>query len=198
MEKVLFATTNPAKIQYYTKELIKRGIEVVTLKELGIQLEIEENGKDAEENAKIKALAYYQKTRLTTISVDDNLYIEGLPSQKQPGNNIRRVNGKRLEDGEMLTYYTNLMGELGETAKGFWIHGIAVCKGGIVKTYHTKSERIFTTIVSPKKIEGYPLDSISIVPEYGKYRSELTKEEIEEQQHTKNKELFEFILRNIS
>ena len=76
--RILFATKNPAKIRRYVKELEQRNIEVLTIKDLDISLHVEENGKDALENAYIKAKAYYDATGLTTIAVDDNLYLEEL------------------------------------------------------------------------------------------------------------------------
>ena len=49
-----------------------------------------------QKNAYIKAKAYYDKTKITTIGMDNNLYIEELPEEKQPGTHVRRVNGKEL------------------------------------------------------------------------------------------------------
>ena len=117
MKKVLFATTNPAKIKKYAKELRKRNIEVITIKDLGINIPIDENGKDAIENAAIKAKAYYDATKITTIGMDNNLFIEEIPKEKQPGTHVRRVNGKTLTDDEMITYYTNLVKEYGGDRK---------------------------------------------------------------------------------
>ena len=57
--KVLFATKNPAKIKKYAEKLKERDIEVLTVKDLGINLKPEETGKNAIENAYIKAKAYY-------------------------------------------------------------------------------------------------------------------------------------------
>lgn len=54
MMKILFATTNPAKVLKYKKPLEEEAIELITLKDLGFNLKIEENGKDALENAYIK------------------------------------------------------------------------------------------------------------------------------------------------
>lgn len=192
--KVLFATTNPAKVKYYVSELQKRGIDAITLKDLNLVLEVEEDGKDAIENAKIKAKAYYQASKIMTIAIDDTLYMDGLSKEEQPGTNVRRVGGKRLDDQEMISYYTNLVKRQGGCVKGYWLHGIAVCKDGKVYTFQKKSERIFTDKMSDKVNEGYPLDSISIVPEYGLYRSELTIEQTQEQQQIKNKEIFDFLV----
>ena len=88
-KQVLFATTNPAKIKKYTEKLKEKGIEVLTIKDLGINLKPEETGKNAIENAYIKAKAYYDKTKITTIGMDNNLFIEELPQEKQPGTYVR-------------------------------------------------------------------------------------------------------------
>ena len=43
--KVLFATTNPAKIKKYADKLKEKDIEILTIKDLGINLKPEETGK---------------------------------------------------------------------------------------------------------------------------------------------------------
>ncbi len=45
--KVLFATTNPAKVRKYKELLKEKGIELITIKDLDFKLNIDENGKDA-------------------------------------------------------------------------------------------------------------------------------------------------------
>ena len=109
--KVLFATTNQAKVKSYKKALEEKGIEIITIKDLNLKLNIDENGKNAIENAYIKAKAYYDMVKIPTIGMDNNLFIEELPDEKQPGTYVRRVNGKELNDDEMIEYYTNLVKE---------------------------------------------------------------------------------------
>ena len=74
--KVLFATTNPAKVKKYKERLEEKGIELITINDLDINLKVDENGKDAIENAYIKAKAYYDATNIITIGMDNNLFIE--------------------------------------------------------------------------------------------------------------------------
>ena len=105
----MFATGNQAKVNRFSKGLNDRGIRILTLEDVNLDVDIEECGKDAIENALIKARAYHIKTSMPTIAVDDNLYIENLPDSKQPGMYVRRVNGKRLSDVEMLEYYSKLV-----------------------------------------------------------------------------------------
>ena len=40
-KKVLFATTNPAKVKKYKEALEEKGIELITIKDIGIKLDIE-------------------------------------------------------------------------------------------------------------------------------------------------------------
>ena len=43
--KVLFATTNKAKVEKYKEALKERGIELITINDLDFKLDIDENGK---------------------------------------------------------------------------------------------------------------------------------------------------------
>ena len=60
--EVLFATKNPAKIKRYASKLEQKGIKVLTLKDIDVKLEVEETGKNAIENAYLKAKSYYDAT----------------------------------------------------------------------------------------------------------------------------------------
>jgi 8-oxo-dGTP diphosphatase len=197
--KVLFATTNPAKIKKYAGELNKRNIEVITIKDLEINLHVEESGKNAIENAYIKAKAYYDATGITTIGMDNNLFIEELPDEKQPGTHVRRINGKELTDDEMLEYYINLVKEYGGKLTAKWVYGMVIYNGKEVKEYSwSKSNFYFVDIPSEKRNPGYPLDSISIMPEYNKYFVDLTKEDKEKSNQIYNEnDVINFIINNI-
>lgn len=178
--KVLFATTNKAKVSKYKDALRENNIELLTINDLDFKLDIEENGKDALENAYIKAKSYFDKTGIPTIGMDNTLYIEELPEDKQPGTCVRRVNGKVLSDDEMITYYTNLVKEYGGRLTAKWVYGMVICtEEGTKKYTWYKDHFYFVSKPSKKRNPGYPLDSISVLPEFNKYFLELTKEEQE-------------------
>ena len=197
--KILFATTNPAKVKRYESKLTEKGIELITIKDLDFKLDIDENGKNALENAYIKAKSYYDATNITTIGMDDNLFIEELPEEKQPGTHVRRINGKELTDDEMIEYYSNLAKEYGGKLTAKWVYGMVIYNGKEKKEYTwSKSQFYFVDKPCDKRNPGYPLDSITIVPEYNKYYLDLTKEEKEEYKQTTNTDnAINFILRNI-
>lgn len=197
--KVLFATTNPAKVEKYKKALEERGIELITIKDLDFKLNIDENGKDAIENAYIKAKAYYDATKIPSIGMDNSLFIECIPEEKQPGTHVRRVNGKELNDDEMIEYYTNLVKEYGGKLTAKWIFGMVICNSDGVETYSwTKDHFYFVDKPSEKRNHGYPLESISIVPEFNKYSVELNDEERQKYKKKENIDnVIEFITNNI-
>lgn len=197
--KVLFATTNPAKIKSYKEELEKREIEVLTLKDLQIDTTVEETGKNAIENAVLKAKGYYEIANIPTISMDVSLFIEDFSEEEQPSVNIRRVKGKVLNDEEAISYYANLVKQHGGKVKAKWVYGVAIYDGIEVKTYtYSKGNFYFVDTPSKKIKEGYPLDSITIMPEYNKYLTELTEQEKAEQKQINHKEeVFDFIVKNI-
>lgn len=183
MKKVVFATGNQSKVLRFKKDLLERGIELLSLKDLDLKLDVEENGENALENALIKARACYQKIHMPTIGMDDTLYMEGVPLDKQPELNVRRVNGKRLSDDEMLEYYTSLVNEYGIDGKVNckWVYGLAVInEKGEESTYTWYKDNFYMVNVKSDKINpGYPLNSISKYKEIDKYFTDITDKDKE-------------------
>lgn len=181
MKKVLFATGNPSKAKRFSKGLLDKGIEVITLKDIEKDIEINEDGKNAIENAIIKAKAYAEVVDMPVFAMDDNLYLENVPEEKQPGIFVRRVNGKRLTDEEMLQHYTGLVKEYGKEGKldCKWVYGMAVInEKKEISTYTwEKGGFYFVEKISDKIRAGYPLDSISINKKLNKYFTEITPED---------------------
>ncbi len=183
MKKVVFATGNQSKVLRFKKDLLERGIELLSLKDLDLKLDVEENGENALENALIKARACYQKIHMPTIGMDDTLYMEGVPLDKQPELNVRRVNGKRLSDEEMLEHYTSLVNEYGIDGKVNckWVYGLAVInEKGEESTYTWYKDNFYMVNVKSDKINpGYPLNSISKYKEIDKYFTDITDKDKE-------------------
>lgn len=197
--KVLFATTNLAKVRKYKEKLKENSIELITINDLDFKLDIDENGKNAIENAYIKAKTYYDVVKIPTIGMDNCLFIEELPEEKQPGTHVRRINGKELKDDEMIEYYTNLVKQYGGKLTAKWVYGMVICNGKETKEY-TWSKGDFYLVSKPCKERnpGYPLDSISVMPENNKYWLELTDEEKLKSKEEDNKDkVVEFIINNI-
>ena len=178
--KVLFATGNETKAKRFSKGLLENGIEVVTLKDIHQELDIDENGKNAIENALIKARAYSKITDMPVFAMDDNLYLENVPEEKQPGMYVRRVHGKRLTDEEMIDHYISLVKEYGTDGKLVcrWVYGMAVVNEGKEYTYTWSKEDFYMVDTPSDKVNpGYPLNSISVNQKLNKYFTDMTEED---------------------
>ena len=181
MKKILFATENESKVARFKKALLNKSIEIISINNLEKKIEVNEDGQDDIENALIKARAYarYYKD-IPVLAMDDSLFIENVPQDKQPGLFVRRVNGQRLSDEEMLDYYSNLAKTYGEngllTAR--WIYGIALINNQKEFTYTWSKDDFYLTAKRNSKINpGYPLNSISINKKLNKYFTDITPEE---------------------
>lgn len=167
--KVLIGTTNPSKVKRFEELMSGYGLEFCTLTDLGIDAEPDEGGKTPEENAAIKA-EFYGKYFDRVICNDSGLYFDSLPldDARQPGLNIRAPEGKRLDDEEMIRYYSSLISSLGGKILAYYLDGIAVYNCGRVTTYMEDSEATrasaFYMVDTPtdERNPGWPLDSISI------------------------------------
>ena len=197
--EILFATGNPSKVKRFAKGLEKEGINILTLNDIDEKVEIEENGKNAIENAIIKAKAYSKIVNMPVLAMDDNLYIENVPEEKQPGMFVRRVNGKRLTDEEMIEHYTNLVKEYGENGKLIcrWVYGMAIINNGKISTYSwSKDDFYMVDKKSPKINPGYPLDTISINIKLNKYFTDITEED-KHNLYEDEQNVIDFIVSNV-
>ena len=81
MTTIILASNNKDKVKE-VKEILK-GYNVISLKDAGINLDVEENGTTFEENALIKARAVCKLTGQLTMADDSGLEIDYL--NKEPG-----------------------------------------------------------------------------------------------------------------
>ena len=90
--RLLYGTTNPAKLSSMKQVLDKLSIDMIGLRDLNTRIpEVEETGNDPLENAVLKAHAYYDTFHLPVFSCDSGLYFGDLSPDLQPGTHIRRV-----------------------------------------------------------------------------------------------------------
>ena len=170
--KVLIGTTNPSKLRMFEEWLEGYPVEFVTLNDLGITGDPSETGDTPTENACLKA-EYYGQFADYCICQDSGLYLDALPldDPRQPGLHIRTPKGKRLDDDEMIEYYASLAGSLGGKVMAYYLDGFAVkTPKGIqiyMKSQEEAREGAFWLVDKPheKRRPGWPLDSISLMPD---------------------------------
>ncbi len=171
--KILYGTTNPAKLGYMKKQLTGLDIELISLNDIDGEIPlVPETGDTPLENAEQKARAYYKAFGVPVFSCDSGLYFDSLP-EYSPKVHVRNVNGKHLSDDEMIEYYGGLAAKYGDiTAR----YRNAVCF--IIDEDHIYTEFsddiswkpfLITAVPHKKRKEGFPLDSISKYIENGEY-----------------------------
>lgn len=187
--KLLYATGNPAKFTAMQNRLSELGIELISLRDLraqGIPIpDVPETGNTPLENARQKALAYYEAFRMPVFSCDSGLYFEDVPEEIQPGVHVRTVNGVYLTDEQMLAHYIGLVKRYGRlTAK--YRNAICYVQDG-EHSYEAmepdmESEKFWLTDKPHSSIRraGFPLDSISLDPRTGQYFYDLPETAVDQ------------------
>ena len=83
MKKIVFATGNKDKMREIREIMADCEVEIFSMKEAGIDVDIVENGTTFEENALIKAKAIAEHTDAIVLADDSGLEIDAL--NKEPG-----------------------------------------------------------------------------------------------------------------
>jgi XTP/dITP diphosphohydrolase len=81
MDTLLIASANVGKLREIQQILQDLSIAMVLPKQIGLSLEVEEDGRTYAENAAKKALAYYQASGMVTLADDSGLEVEALDGQ---------------------------------------------------------------------------------------------------------------------
>jgi 8-oxo-dGTP diphosphatase len=173
--KLLYGTTNQAKLELMRRAVEPIGIEVIGLSDLGREIpEVDESGNSPLENAELKARSYYRAFSMPIFSCDSGLYFEGLADDEQPGVHVRRIGGQELSDSEMTEYYAELSRKNGGNIIGQYRNAIHL----ILDEEHTYSSMDLSIATEPfilsdtphqKRVAGFPLDCLSKDPKSGEY-----------------------------
>ena len=131
MKKIVFATGNAGKMKEIREILADLPVEIYSMKEAGISVEIDENGKTFEENAKIKAQtvalngepgvysARYMgedtSYRIKNQSLVDRL--EGVPVEKRTARFVCVI-AAAFPDGTVCTTKGTIEGKIGYEERG--------------------------------------------------------------------------------
>ncbi|TYB83441.1 MAG: hypothetical protein FXF54_13620 [Kosmotoga sp.] len=179
--KFAYGTTNKGKIESMKRMLEGLNIKLLPLDEKFKRFEILEEGNSPLENARIKATEYYKILKKPVFSCDSGLYIDGLQEDRQPGLNIRRVDGNELTDEEMLDYYSNLVDELGGKVLARYKNAIYLIVDEEHHYYHDKEDiSVYFFLVNKphhKTVTGFPLNSLTVDIKSGKYYFDLSEKE---------------------
>ena len=184
LDKIIFATGNKDKVKEIQMSLADLGVEVITMKDAGISIDIEENGATYEENAMIKARAVAAYTDAIVMADDSGLEIDYL--NKEPGVYSARYLGEdtsyRIKNANLISRLDGVPDEK-RTARFVCAIG-AVLPDGTELTTRGTIEGIIG--YEEKGANGFGYDPIFYVPEFGKTTAELSEEEKNQVSHRGN------------
>lgn len=173
-KRIIFATGNQGKMKEIKMILADIDVEVLSLKEAGIEADIVEDGATFEENAVIKAKTIMEMTGDIVLADDSGLEIDYL--NKEPGIYSARYMG---EDTSYDIKNNNLIGRLNgvpdekRTARFVCVIVAAFPNGDILTTEGTIEGMIGYEI---KGSNGFGYDPIFYLPQYQCTTAELDME----------------------
>ncbi len=98
MPRLLVATGNAGKLREYREIFAGLPLELVSPRDLGLDLEVEENGDTFSTNAEIKARAYAQAAGIPTLADDSGLEVDAIGGL--PGVHSARYAGDGASDAD--------------------------------------------------------------------------------------------------
>ena len=181
MIEILFATSNAGKAKEVQAMFSDLDVDVKTLREEGIDIEIEENGQTFAENALIKAKAIAGMTDKIVLADDSGLVVDYLNGE--PGIYSARYMGEDtsydIKNARILERMEGVPDDQ-RTAR-FVCAMAAIMPGGEVIC----TEGIMEGLIGyeMKVTNGFGYDPIFYLPEYGMTSSEISPEKKNEISH---------------
>lgn len=172
--EIVAATKNIGKINEIRKALEKIDVKVLSMDELGLEIDVDEDGKTYSENAIKKAVEVAKKSGKFSLADDSGLEIDALNGR--PGINSSRFAGINADDRERNLKILEMMKDVPNGKRGARFRCVmaiatpegktftceGVCEGGIAEGIRGD--------------KGFGYDPIFIILEYGKTFGELGPE----------------------
>lgn len=173
--KIIFATGNEGKMREVREILSDLGMEILSMKEAGVFLDIVEDGTSFEENARIKARAVQKATGALVLADDSGLAVDFLNGA--PGVYSARYMGEDTPYSVKNQAIIDQLREAGgkERSARFCCAIAAVFPDGS----EVVTEGVIEGVIAdaPRGDGGFGYDPIFYLPERGMTTAELSAEE---------------------
>lgn len=173
-KKVIFATGNAGKMKEVKMILSDLDIELLSMNEAGVNIDIIEDGSTFEENAIIKAKAIMEATGEITLADDSGLEVDYL--NKEPGIYSARYMGENTSyDIKNQSIIDRLEGVEGNDRSARFVCAIAAAfPDGTIETTRATIEGLIG--YEEKGENGFGYDPIVYIPEYDATTAQLSPE----------------------
>ena len=175
LTKVLIASNNSHKVEEFRRLLEGLPIHLVTPRDAGLTLDVEETGETFEENARLKAHAFAHASGLPALADDSGIEVDALDGR--PGVRSARYGGPGLDDPARTQLLLREMADVPDGKRTCRYRVVVVlaqpdgtervaegaCKGVVARTAAGSN--------------GFGYDPIFHVPEFGRTIAQLSPEQ---------------------
>jgi len=169
---LLIATNNAGKLREYQALLAGIPVVLTSPADEGIQIEVDENGSSFEENAVIKARAYYEASGLPTLADDSGLEVDFL--EGAPGIYSARYAGAGASDEDRYAKLLSALHDVPVTDRGArfrCVIAVVLPPDGAVVTAAAICEGFIG--ITPRGEQGFGYDPVFYMPALGCTMAEL-------------------------
>ena len=168
--RFVLASNNARKLEELRQILSQMGHEVLSQREAGLNLTVEETGTTFEENARLKARGASDALGLPVIADDSGLMVDALDGA--PGVYSARYGGEGLDDrGRNALLLKNMEGKENRSAR--FVCCIC-CRFPDGREITARGECPGQILEGPRGKDGFGYDPVFYMPEYGKTMAEMT------------------------
>lgn len=175
MRTLLLATTNEHKLKEFRTILRELPFTLLSLRDVQLDMDVEETGTTFAENALLKARAYAQAANMLALADDSGLEIDALGGA--PGIYSARFAGRETPYAERFRLILARLQDVSVSQRTARFRcAIALAEpSGYTRVVEGAVEGLIAE--SPRGENGFGYDPIFLVPEYGKTTAEMTSEE---------------------
>jgi XTP/dITP diphosphohydrolase len=175
IRRLLLATNNPGKVEEMTSLLARANLTLLTPDELGLTLQVTEDGQSYLENATLKAVAFAQASGLVSLADDSGLEVDTLHGQ--PGLHSHRfAPWQAASDADRRMY---LLEKLHRKPRP-WLahfHATVVLASPDGRSGSASGECHGEIIPEERGTNGFGYDPIFFIPAFNRTMAELTLQE---------------------
>ena len=170
----MIATHNAGKLVELSDLMREVPYSLVSLSDVGIELDVEETGETLEANAVLKATTYARLAGLPTLADDSGLEVDALGGA--PGVHSARYAGPDATDADRITKMLDNLAPHPQpwTARFRCVIAI-VTPGGDIELHRGACEGVI--ISEPRGDNGFGYDPAFLFPEQGRTMAELSDAE---------------------
>ena len=181
MKKIVAATNNKGKLKEFRELLKDYPVEVLSLHDMGLDMDIEETGETFEDNAKIKSVAVFKATGLCAVGDDSGLCVEALDGM--PGVYSARFAGEKATDEDRNNLLLKKMKDVKKQDRDAKFVCAISCTMEDGETFVVRGECKGEITFEPKGDSGFGYDPLFYVEQYDKTFGEMTSFEKNEISH---------------